>query len=206
MLLNGIGRETLKLLTFSVSNVMDDMQQGGITVDSTLQIIVNIIAILSFILSVGTIICQWRQSLVRLNIDLNMVDIFHSVDESASQCDLQFTFVNKSTKRLSITKIELIDNTGNYHLCSLTHHYVGERYFPHFPETDIPYTERRFSADFPIVLEGNSAITQIVHFQSTDKKIDISSGIPFSILVTTDRKPLMYENLLYNKTYPIIFS
>ena len=45
-----------------------------------------------------------------------------------------------------------IENT----YCLISHQWIGDHYYPDFPETDIPHTERKLSPDFPICLVPHS--------------------------------------------------
>lgn len=68
--------------------------------------------------------------------------------------------------------------------------WVAERYYPKHNETDIPITERIFSADFPISLQSSQGIFEIVLF-------DIPANIKLSkdfitLKIITNKKNKIY--------------
>lgn len=70
--------------------------------------------------------------------------------------------------------------------CALTHRWIGERYYPKYDETDIPITERIFSADFPISLQPYQGTFEFVLF---DVPADIELDDDFVTLkIITNKK------------------
>ena len=84
---------------------------------------------------------------------------------------VRMTIINSSSSTLNITKIFFL-NKKDIILCKLNKTWSGERYYPKFPETDIPRTERIFSAQFPISIQPNGAVNELIRFES-DKDFDI---------------------------------
>lgn len=70
----------------------------------------------------------------------------------------------------------------------MSHQYVGERYFPTFPESDIPRTERVLSADFPINIVANSGIMCKIVFDFHDKTFVCGKMIDLKVQTTNKAK------------------
>lgn len=71
----------------------------------------------------------------------------------------------------------------------------GEHYYPQFPETDIPRTERIFSAQFPISIQPNGAVSELIRFES-DENISIMND--FLILEISTNKKTRKMCIKYN--------
>lgn len=63
----------------------------------------------------------------------------------------------------------------------------AERYYPLFPKTAIPRTERIFSADFPISLYPKGAINALIEFKIDGMKKIENQAI--QLKVVTNKKP-----------------
>lgn len=72
--------------------------------------------------------------------------------------------------------------------CYLTHQFVGEHYFPHFPESDIARTERILSTDFPINIVANSGVMHKIIFNFKDKSFTIGNSIEITVQTTNRMK------------------
>lgn len=80
--------------------------------------------------------------------------------------------------------------TNNFYAIVNIPVWVAERYYPKHNETDIPITERIFSADFPISLQSSQGIFEIVLF-------DIPANIKLSkdfitLKIITNKKNKIY--------------
>jgi hypothetical protein len=120
-----------------------------------MEIITDIIGILAFVLTVGQLI--WGLWNKRTNIKLSIENLEQIRRESYTELILHTILIDKSRDTINITRIILIDSAGNEYPSLLEHKWIGEDYYPKFPETDIPITERKLSADFPIHLVGSGA-------------------------------------------------
>lgn len=65
--------------------------------------------------------------------------------------------------------------------------WCGERYYPQFPETDLPRTERIFSSEFPLNIQQNGANNVLVKFE-TDSLIEIKKHDQVTLKILTNKK------------------
>ena len=107
---------------------------------------------------------------------------------------LKITIVNNSTAPLNITRISYVAKNKNVYLCFLSKKWCGEHYYPKFPETDIPRTERIFSADFPICIPSLGAKRSIVKFE-----IDSAEAFPSDL--NNIRLQIATNNKIKESTY-----
>lgn len=107
---------------------------------------------------------------------------------------LNITIVNNSTAPLNITRISYVAKNKNVYLCFLSKKWCGEHYYPKFPETDIPRTERIFSADFPICIPSLGAKRSIVKFE-----IDSAEAFPSDL--NNIRLQIATNNKIKESTY-----
>ncbi len=98
---------------------------------------------------------------------------------------IKMSIINCSSSTLHITKM-IFANSNNNILCNLNKTWSGEHYYPKFPETDIPRTERIFSAQFPISIQPNGAVSELIRFES-DEKISIMSDC-LMLEISTNKK------------------
>lgn len=103
--------------------------------------------------------------------------------EDHNKCILSLSIQNLSNSPLIITRMNI-----NGIQCYLSHQYIGEHYYPHFPESDIPYTERILSADFPINIVANSGMMHKVIFDFTDKSFTIGKLVEIEVQTTNKSK------------------
>ena len=101
------------------------------------------------------------------------------------------TIVNKSDAPLNITQIYFIDGKTEY-LCYLKKQWSGEHYYPVFPETDIPRTERIFSANFPLALQPNDAKSELIRFSITSN-ISIKKEDIIKLKIVTSKRTIVRE-------------
>ena len=97
---------------------------------------------------------------------------FH-VNKSYNRAILTLMIWNNSSAPLTITRMSINDVN-----CLIKHQWVADRYYPNFPENDIPRTERELSPDFPITMEahGGGLYSIIFDFEphtTLDKLISI---------------------------------
>lgn len=113
-------------------------------------------------------------------------------DQDVSNLLLSITIVNKSVLPLNITQIWFTDKNKEY-LCSLKKQWVGEHYYPIFPETDIPRTERIFSTDFPITLQPNGAKSELVKFP-VPCHVNVKKHDIVQLKIATNKKVIICES------------
>ena len=80
---------------------------------------------------------------------------------------INMSIINCSSSTLNITRMFFVNSKKNI-LCNLNKTWSGEHYYPKFPETDIPITERIFSAQFPISVQPNGAVSELIRFESDE--------------------------------------
>lgn len=147
----------------------------------TISYITLVIAIGGFILSST----QWIYTLYckRVNFKVSIEKFEWYEYEKFNRCTLTLSIENLSNLPLIITRM----NIGNVQ-CYLSHHWIGERYFTKFPETDIPCTERILSADFPINIVANSGTMHGIVFDFYDKSLTLGKLIELKIQTTNKLK------------------
>ncbi len=107
---------------------------------------------------------------------------------------VNMSIINYSSSVLNITKMHFI-NPKDKVLCNLNKTWSGEHYYPKFPETDIPITERIFSVQFPISVQPNGAISVLVRFESVNDFIVLDNCLKIKVSTTkSTRKIFMNVN------------
>lgn len=139
------------------------------------------ISILGLILSSS----QWIYTLYCKRTNFKMsIEKFEWYDKGDfNRCILTLSIQNLSNSPLIITRMR-IHNIQ----CHLSHRWIGERYFPEFPETDIPRTERILSADFPINIVAKSGTMHKVVFDFNDKSLILERIIEIVVQTTNKSK------------------
>jgi len=151
-----------------------------------LETIFNITGILGFVLSTMHIFWDlWKK---RTNIILCIENLEYVKRDIYTELIFHIMLINKSSDPINITRIVLIDNAGKEYNSLLEHHWIGEIYYPKCPETDIPITERKLSADFPINLLGNGAKLTSIVFHVDKELPNIKEGELVHFKVFTDKK------------------
>lgn len=119
------------------------------------------IALAGFALSSGQLIYALWNKRAKFSIEVQN----HEMGMRSDHVDHIFLLAinNLSTNPLVITRIVLIKENRLYP-CYLTHQWCGERYYPNFPETDIPRTEHILSVDFPLHLTGQQSFLGFISF------------------------------------------
>lgn len=145
-----------------------------------------IISIAGFLLSSA----QWIYTLYckRTNYKIAIEKLEWFEYENYNKCILSLSIQNLSNSPLIITRMRINDVQ-----CYLSHQFVGEHYYPNFPESDIPRTERILSADFPINIVANSGMMHKIVFDFTDKSFTIGNLIKLEVQTTKRSK----TNALY---------
>ena len=142
-------------------------------------LLTTVIAIAGFVLSLFQFIHSlWSK---RTNISVSLETLCTLNVENKKSIKLGLIFQNNSSSPIIITKVSLLLNHRASYSCVLTHRWV---------ETDIPITERIFSADFPISLQSSQGIFEIVLF-------DIPANIKLSkdfitLKIITNKKNKIY--------------
>lgn len=141
------------------------------------------IAILSFIISSSQWILNAYNKRTKLNITIEQLEKYPQNE----QTEYIYTFMihNLSTAKLSITRMNIqgID-------CLIEHHWIGEKYYPKCPETDIPTTERILSADFPInLLPNEGSIHKVIFIAPNSNSLNWEDTV--NLKVSTDKRSMM---------------
>lgn len=147
-----------------------------------------IIAVSAFVLFLYQFIDTKIKHGVKFYIQIDNAQCFVE-DQNISNLLLSITIVNKSNSSLNITHIYFIDKDKEY-LCFLKKQWSGEHYYPKYPETDIPRTERIFSTDFPITLQPNDAKSELVKF-SVPNHINVKKHDIVRLKIATDKKVII---------------
>lgn len=126
-------------------------------------LLTTVIAIAGFVLSLFQFVHSlWSK---RTNISVSLETLRTLNTENEQSIKLGLILQNNSSSAIIITRISLLlGHCRTSYPCVLTHRWVAERYYPKYNETDIPITERIFSADFPISLQPSQGIFEIVLF------------------------------------------
>ncbi len=142
------------------------------------------LSIASLVLALAQLICNKLKAREKFEILLNNVQQ-DNIGEITSLL-LSITIINKSSSPLTITGFNYYDGNKKY-FCTIRKQWIGEHYYPQFPETDIPRTERVFSANFPICLQANDARFEVIKFELPQRKECIMKGDVVELEVMTDK-------------------
>ena len=147
-------------------------------------LLTTVIAIAGFVLSLFQFIHSlWSK---RTNVSASLETLCTLNAENEQSIKLGLIFQNNSSSPIIITRVSLLLNHRASYSCVLTHRWVAERYYPKCNETDIPITERIFSADFPISLQPSQGTFEVVLF---DVPADIELDDDFVTLkIITNKK------------------
>lgn len=122
-----------------------------------------LIALIALILTVLQLIVSFIKNREKYKIFADKIELI--TIENKKVLLINMSIVNYSSSTLNITKMHFI-NKNDRVLCNLNKTWSGEHYYPKFPETDIPRTERIFSAQFPISVQPNGAASVLIRFES----------------------------------------
>lgn len=125
------------------------------------------IAILSLILSSTQWIYTLYKNRTNFSMSLERFQWYEKPEYDYNQGIFTFMICNLSTAPLTITRMTIKKTS-----CLITHQWIGDHYYPKFPETDIPTTERQLSPDFPITIapNGSGLYSIVFHFDLEAKK------------------------------------
>ena len=122
-----------------------------------------LIALIALILTVLQLIVSFIKNREKYKIFADKIELI--TIENKKVLLINMSIVNYSSSTLNITKMHFI-NKNDRVLCNLNKTWSGEHYYPKFPETDIPRTERIFSVQFPISVQPNGAASVLIRFES----------------------------------------
>ena len=120
---------------------------------------------------------------------------------------LGFYFTNLSDLPISIHLVEISEQNDKWYKCLLLRSWIGEKYYPKFPETDLPRTERIYSEEFPINLMSYQSKFSFIKFELPPKMNNSVVDNSIKIKIRTNRKKFMFECNLKTVNYknsPII--
>lgn len=125
------------------------------------------IAILSLILSSTQWIYTLYKNRTNFSMSLERFQWYEKPEYDYNQGIFTFMICNLSTAPLTITRMTIKKTS-----CLITHQWIGDHYYPKFPETDIPTTERQLSPDFPITIapNGSGLYSIVFHFDLEAKR------------------------------------
>lgn len=101
---------------------------------------------------------------------------------------LTFRFTNLSDLPISIHSIDIVTSDKITYSCQLLKEWISERYYPKFPETDIPRTERVYSTEFPTNLDSYQSSMYFVMFEIPEKTISKLTNENVKIIIHTNRR------------------
>ena len=148
---------------------------------NTISIISLAVAGLSLILAV----CQWiyilHQNQTNFSVSIEKFEWYEH--QNLNRSIFTFMIWNNSASPLIITKMAICDVN-----CLVSHQWIGDHYYPIFPETDIPSTERKLSVDFPICIPPNGGGMYPVIFDFQDKSFIPDQLISLTVQTSHQKK------------------
>lgn len=159
---------------------------------SVSELITLITAALGLILSV----LQWIYTLYskRTNFSMSIEKFEFHTNKSYNRAIFTLMIWNNSSAPLTITRMSI--NNVN---CLIKHQWVGDRYYPDFPENDIPRTERELSPDFPITIAAHGGGLYPIIFDF-DPNTTLDKLIPIIIQTSNCRKKFILFCPEYDKS------
>lgn len=148
--------------------------------------ILAFISIIAFLISTSQLIISILNK--RLKLTATIQKFTCAEFDNFNSYTFLITFENSSSRSVSITNMFLIDSEGASFGCSLLHKWIGERYYPRFPETDIPVTERVLTADFPIHIDSNGVKMEFIHFKVNKESKIFNSNHKAKFHLLTNKK------------------
>ena len=147
------------------------------------------IAILSLILSSTQWIYTLYKNRTNFSMSLERFQWYEKPEYDYNQGIFTFMICNLSTAPLTITRMTIKKTS-----CLITHQWIGDHYYPKFPETDIPTTERQLSPDFPITIapNGSGLYSIVFHF-------DLEAKRPGHHIKVTVQTCLLYTSTMHPK-------
>ena len=158
------------------------IEENGTIIATVISIISLLIALIQ---AVGSKLSK------RENYTVQIDNVQQFVQQQECSLLISITIINHSISPLNITRIYYCDKSGE-HLCRLKKTWCGEHYYPKFPETDIPITERVFSADFPLAIEPHGAKSELIKFElpQEEKKITKNDTVKLRVITNKSKKVL----------------
>lgn len=140
-----------------------------------------IIAVLGFIMSLAQWCYSFYSKRTSFSVSIEKLEWY----EYATYNRAIFTLMiwNLSDAPLTLTRMSINDVS-----CLITHQWIGDHYYPSFPESDIPKTERKLSPDFPICIGSNGGGLYSIIFDFKDKSIKLPRLISFKIQTAHKKK------------------
>lgn len=145
-------------------------------------VILYFISIVAFVMSTFHTIVYIVRKLAKIKFDVL------NKEYSVSGVVLTFRFTNLSDLPISIHSIDIVSNSGITYSCQLLKEWISERYYPKFPETDIPRTERVYSTEFPANLESYQSSLCFVKFEIPEQTRDKLTNENVKIIIHTNRR------------------
>ena len=137
-----------------------------------------LIALVALFLTILQFIISCVKNHEKYEIIADKVDL--SSNGNKNTLLLSMSIFNCSSSPLNITKIYFINEKSKV-LCKLNKTWCGEHYYPKFPETDLPRTERIFSAQFPISIQPNGAMSVLIRFDSIENFIILDNCLKLEV-------------------------
>ncbi|WP_320920282.1 hypothetical protein [Eisenbergiella porci] len=126
----------------------------------------------------------------RTNVKLEIAEYYLYQGKDYDEYTFCINIDNNSSSPISITKLLIMEKNGLFTRCYLVPAYKGETYFPRYPETDLPLTNRILSASFPINLAASESTLQRIVFK-LDKNADIygpNNTVTFQVITNKRNK------------------
>lgn len=139
-------------------------------------IILNIISVCAFLLSVG----QLMYALISKRTNLSIFVLEAYSRERIDNIYLQIEISNNSSIDVSINRFIIKSQKS-----LINKHMIAEKYYTKFPETDIPISERVFTASLPIYLRSYESWIGVIAFPFSEK---IVPGKCFIDIITNKGK------------------
>lgn len=151
----------------------------------------DIIAIFALLITIGQLIISLYKK------RMNLVTEIENVDQEdlgkRKECVLVLTIINKSTAAINISRILMKNKSNEWISCRYRKAPVFMHQWPTYPETDIPSSERSFSTDFPISINGRGSTCVVVVFSYREDVPDFKDGETIELKLLTDKKDVHCE-------------
>lgn len=146
----------------------------------------DVVATLAILLTLWQLISASLKK--RTKLSLTIENVQQARLPQRKETILLCTIVNHSDAPINITRMVLVSKEGNEISCILRKVMIGERYYPNYPESALPRSERIFSVQFPISLSAHGATSEQVVFSSPCDSKDFQEGDTMELLLITDKK------------------
>ena len=146
----------------------------------------NIVSTLAILLTLWQLISASLKRRTKLSLTIENVQQAHLAGRK--ETIILCTIVNHSDAPINITRMVLVSKERDEISCNLRKRMVGERYYPNYPESDLPRSERIFSVQFPISLSAHGATSEQVVFSSSCDSENFQEGDTIELVLITDKK------------------